>query len=113
MDNNIPTLTSVCLVQNVLLIVLAQKYVWIATFVRWHASTTQIVIPFTKDGPGGPDDPTLSGQIIIDWLKTGDNFQRWAGNNSQGKKKIQFATELCALMRAAGCLQEQNPKDVN
>ena len=65
------------------------------------------VIPFTKEGPGGPDDPILSGQIIIDWLKTGDNFQ-WCGDfpfawTLPGDEAYCHKPETCRMIAKLNC----------
>ena len=63
------------------------------------------VLPFDSNGPNGPSNPVCSLQVILDWLTTGNNFLKFAGNNTQGKKKIQYAKEICALIVAAGIKQ--------
>ena len=64
------------------------------------------VIPYNEDGPGGKDDPVSTYTIIVDWMTTGDNFQRYCGDTKEGKTKLRFGDKIATICCKKGCRQE-------
>jgi len=70
-------------------------------------------MPWTRDGPGGPDDIENSSEnIIIQWLSIPANFERWKGDDRMGKKKKRVALELSELIAEKGCTRKRSPHQV-
>ena len=55
-------------------------------------------IPFNKDGKNGPNNPNNSEKIIIDWLMTPGNYEKFRGKNNNGVKKKQFAAIIAKMI---------------
>jgi hypothetical protein len=44
-----------------------------------------------SDGKGGPEDPHTSMHILLGWMTTESNYNRFCGKNNNGVSKQQFA----------------------
>ena len=69
-------------------------------------------IPWNRDGKNGPQDPNHSEAILIDWITTPGNYDRYRGTGNNGLKKIQFAAMIAAKIKDAGVRKSRTPKDV-
>ena len=69
-------------------------------------------IPWNKDGKNGKDDPNHSESIVIEWLSNQRNFQRFKGDDVNGKKKIAVCAELSDILKARGIRKEHNARSV-
>ena len=58
-------------------------------------------IPWSGDGPKGPDDTNNSEAILMDWLCRSNNYRDYCGN-IRGKKKMEFAKEVEQEIKSAG-----------
>ena len=68
---------------------------------------------WTKDGKNGPDDPTNSMSILLRWLTTEGNYNKYRGGpTSFGKGKIHWCTILSKDMRAVGIRKYRSPKAI-
>ncbi len=58
-------------------------------------------IVWEKDGKEGPNDPNCSLNILLNWLTTEGNFDRFRGNN-KGEKKLKICNKVVALLQEKG-----------
>ena len=56
--------------------------------------------------------PKHSESILIDWLTTQGNYDRYRGSGNGGLRKIQFAAMISARIKDAGVRKTRTPKDV-
>ena len=69
-------------------------------------------IPWDKDGRNGPDDPINSQSILMQWMLTEGNYNRFRGHDNGGKRKLAFGVELSERMQAQGCRAERSGEAV-
>jgi hypothetical protein len=53
---------------------------------------------WTNDGKGGTEDPHTSKKILLDWMTTESNYNRFSGKNNNGITKQQFAATVARKM---------------
>lgn len=70
-------------------------------------------IPWHLDGKEGADDPNNSMRILIDWLTTPGNFNRYKGDNKMGKTKVRICEDISRRISAAGCRKERTAVAIN
>ena len=63
-------------------------------------------IPWDKDGKNGPEDPINSLSILLQWMLTEGNYNRFRGHDNGGKRKVSFGVQLSLLMKEKGCRVE-------
>jgi len=74
-------------------------------------STPKGRIPWHDDGP---NNQVNSMEIIIDWITTGENYNRWRGGDKHcGATKSSIATEIAETIKATGIRAERSSKDVH
>lgn len=61
------------------------------------------VIGWTKDAPPGSE--VTSTSVLMDWLTTHGNYDRYRGDTVKGKTKLSICAEIAEKIRKAGCLQ--------
>jgi hypothetical protein len=64
------------------------------------------------NGKNGPDDPNHSESILIAWLTTHGNYERFRGTGNNGLRKINFAGTIANSMNKAGVRKVRTGKDV-
>ena len=69
-------------------------------------------LPWNRDGQNGPQDPNHSEAILIDWLTTPGNYEKYRGSGNGGRRKIHFATMISSKIKDAGVRKPRTPKDV-
>ena len=69
-------------------------------------------LPWDKDGKNGPDDPTNSMNILMDWLTEEGNYSRFRGKDNKGTRKLAYGIQLSNKMKAAGCRVHRSPEAV-
>lgn len=69
-------------------------------------------IPWNKDGKNGPDDPNNSENILIEWLTTEGNYNKYRGKGNNGTKKKEYAAMLARKMELAGCTVKRSALNV-
>ena len=69
-------------------------------------------LAWNKDGKNGPDDPNHSESILIAWLTTHRNYERFRGTGNNGLCKINFADTIANSMNKAGVRKVRTGKDV-
>ena len=69
-------------------------------------------LPWNKDGKLGPQDPNHSERILVDWLMTPGNYEKYRGHNNKGVRKKDFARIISERINAAGVRKERTYKDV-
>jgi hypothetical protein len=69
-------------------------------------------LPWNTDGQNGPQDPNHSEAILIDWLTTPGNYEKYRGSGNGGRRKIHFATMISSKIKDAGVRKPRTPKDV-
>ena len=62
-------------------------------------ATKQPSIPWEKDGVDGGKS---SMSILLNWLTTSNNYQRWRGDKAHGTTKKSICSEIIQLMVAQG-----------
>jgi hypothetical protein len=67
---------------------------------------------WNKDGKEGPNDPNNSEALLLKWLMTPGNYNRYRGKDNAGKRKIQFANEIAKIMNEHGVRWERNAKQI-
>jgi hypothetical protein len=67
---------------------------------------------WTNDGKGGTEDPHASMKILLDWMTTESNYNRFSGKNNNGITKQQFAATLARQMTVETSSQTRNAKQV-
>ena len=60
-------------------------------------------IAWNRDGCNGPQDPNRSEKILLDWLCTEGNYNRYWGKNNNGTTKLKFYQEISRRISDAGC----------
>jgi hypothetical protein len=68
-------------------------------------------LPWSMDGPNGPDDPVNSEAIIMEWLLTEGNYAKFRGNND-GTRKLAIGKQLSLMFKEKGCKVERTPQAV-
>ena len=63
-----------------------------------QAKQKKPAVPWDKDGQDGQS----SIQIILDWLGTKGNYQKWRGDTKGGATKTALATKILAEMKKNG-----------
>jgi hypothetical protein len=48
------------------------------------------------------DGGSSSMEIVLDWLTTGSNYQRWRGNLEEGKTKKSLCAKIIEIMKNNG-----------
>lgn len=68
---------------------------------------------WTRDGKGGPDDPSTSMSILLKWLTAEGNYNKYRGGpTSHGKGKMYWASILSSDMKEAGIRKYRSPKAI-
>lgn len=68
---------------------------------------------WTKDGKNGPDDPTTSMSILLKWLTTEGNYNKYrGGSGSLGKGKMYWCNILSQEIKQAGVRTIRTPKAI-
>lgn len=70
-------------------------------------------IPWNKDGKNGTDDPNTSEKILLDWLLTEGNYNKWRGKNNRGTTKEAYCHHIKKLMDDAGVREERSIKTID
>ena len=68
-------------------------------------------MPWNRDGKLGPDDPNASESIIVGWLMTPGNVEKYR-NGSGGVSKEQHCSFVSKLITRAECRKLRSAKDV-
>ena len=69
-------------------------------------------IAWNRDGQNGPQDPNSSEKILLDWLCTEGNYNRYRGKNNNGTTKLKFCQEISRRISDAGCRVSRTPEMV-
>lgn len=64
------------------------------------------------DGPAGPNDSTNSESILLDWLTTEGNYNKYRGNHLGKTKQTVWAQQISDKIKSAGISIERNPKTI-
>lgn len=65
------------------------------------------------DGKNGPDDPNTSMSILLKWLTTESNYNKYRGGpTSQGKGKTHWCTVISEQIKDAGVRVYRNPNAI-
>ncbi|KAA1105797.1 hypothetical protein PGT21_019927 [Puccinia graminis f. sp. tritici] len=64
-----------------------------------QSKTKKKAIPWDRDGVNGGDS---SIDIVLDWLSTGNNYERWRGDNEKGMTKTRLCSEIVHIMNQKG-----------
>ena len=68
-------------------------------------------VPWSEDSKDGIKDPKNSENLLISWMTTGNNYERYCGDK-YGKSKVQFAQEIADRINAAGVRKTRTADDV-
>lgn len=68
-------------------------------------------IPWNKDAPDNNPSQT-SEKILIEWLTTEGNYNKYRGWRNHGTTKHTFAKEISALMVSAGVKSNRTPQSI-
>jgi hypothetical protein len=69
-------------------------------------------LAWNKDGKNGPNDPNHSEFILLAWLTTHGNYERFRGTGNNGVRKINFANTIASTINNAGVRKVRTGKDV-
>ncbi|OAV87926.1 hypothetical protein PTTG_04338 [Puccinia triticina 1-1 BBBD Race 1] len=61
--------------------------------------TKKPLIPWDRDGVNGGES---SIEIVLEWLATGTNYERWRGDGERGRTKTRLCLEIVQLMNLRG-----------
>ncbi|KAA1097914.1 hypothetical protein PGT21_023875 [Puccinia graminis f. sp. tritici] len=64
-----------------------------------QSKTKKKAIPWDRDGVNGGES---SIDIVLDWLSTGNNYERWRGDNEKGMTKTRLCSEIVHIMNQKG-----------
>ena len=67
---------------------------------------------WNKDGKQGPNDPNNSEALLLKWLMTPGNYNRYRDKGNAGKHKTQFGNEIAKIMNDHGVRWERTAKQV-
>ena len=67
---------------------------------------------WNMDGKEGEDDPNNSLKILLDWLTTPPNHQKFRGKDNAGTSKAQHSQRIADLMNGAGVKVKRDAKQV-
>ncbi|KAG3099119.1 hypothetical protein PI124_g21753 [Phytophthora idaei] len=61
----------------------------------------------------GPDDSVSSLSVLLDWLTTEGNYNKWRGGDKQsGENKAVLAAQISTLIHEKGITHLRKPKDI-
>ncbi|KAG3154152.1 hypothetical protein PI126_g9774 [Phytophthora idaei] len=61
----------------------------------------------------GPDDSVSSLSVLLDWLTTEVNYNKWRGGDKQsGETKVVLAAQISTLIHEKGITHFRKPKDI-
>ncbi|OAV86381.1 hypothetical protein PTTG_29940 [Puccinia triticina 1-1 BBBD Race 1] len=62
-------------------------------------TTKKKAVPWDRDGVDGGNS---SMDIVLEWLSSDSNYQRWRGDLEEGKTKKSLCSEILQIMIASG-----------
>jgi hypothetical protein len=79
---------------------------------QYAKNVSDVNLTWTNDGANGRDDPYTSQHYLIQWLTTGDNYNKFR-SPSGGRTKIDLAAEVAAFINSKGVKVERTRETVN
>jgi hypothetical protein len=65
-----------------------------------------------NDGGNGPEDPSTSERILLDWLTEEGNYSKYRGKNNNGVSKNKYAQRVADIMNSKGVRVKRDAKMV-
>ena len=69
-------------------------------------------IQWEKDSKDGPDNPNNSMAILMDWITTHGNYEKYKGDTANGKTKIRIANDIAKRINSFNVRKERTGKAV-
>jgi hypothetical protein len=79
---------------------------------QYAKNVSDVNLNWMNDGANGRDDPYRSQHYLIQWLTTGDNYNKFC-SPSGGRTKIDLAAEVAAFINSKGVKVECTRETVN